>query len=546
MKTNVTILLLFLLLFPLIHLCAQSVQDDNYIVPYKPDKSPLFGFDTYINNQLQQNQRNIVICSAFNGWLYGAYNYFDNSVQNDRIVIVRSKDNGVSWSVIHDGTSDEKHLGYTKMDILACGHDTTNLKVFVGSCMFDTLSTYHTSAVVRYDKNGIGEDYIFYDDSRYIRDLALASDDLYQANNSNPFSLAVVYSKRTDNGDSIVFYSSSNGGMYFDSHYNLAGSSYYFRKVALAYGRSSSCSSGRYFAAWEKQDNVNSVSGHIFTSHSEPNFNSPFTAPVLLDSLDASTANMASYPVIACQSNVADNDSSNFTEVILFEKYVPATFKYNIAGCYNKKATNSNNFQKFTIDDSGNNKLQPDICFNAFDSTFIVTYFDSTAQKLPYFTHNFNLIDPDSWVELSAGYNDDNNLVAPRPQVVMDFEKQNGVNAWIGARSGGHGAAMFDSPFTYYTGGSEKNMDINKLMLKIFPNPASEFEILEFELPRIENVNIDLLSPMGQSLSYITYPSCNSGKHQVRVDLTKYSAGLYIININAGNSFCSGKISITR
>jgi hypothetical protein len=476
-----------------------------------------------------------VICSAFNGWLYGAYNYYDNSVQYDRAVIVRSKDNGVSWAVIHDGTSGIKHFGYSKMAILACGHDTNNLKVFIGFCNFDTLSGYRTIDVVRFDKNGVGESDIFSELSRDVRDLALASDDLYQATNSNPFSLAVVYSKITYDGDSIVFWSSSNGGIYFDSHHNLAGSSHYFHKVALAYGRSQSCSSGRYFAAWEEQDNVNSVSGHIYTSHSEPDFNSPFTSPVLLDSLDASTANKASNPIIACQNNVADNDSSNLTEVVLFEKYVPATSKYNIAGCYNKKATNSNNFQEFTIDASTNNKLQPDICFNAFDSTFIVTYFDSTAQKLPYYIHDFNMTVPDAWVELSAGYNDYNNLMAPHPKVVMDFGKQMGANAWIAARSGGNGAAMFDSPFTYYTGIPTNSQNDLVRLIGLYPNPSSTTIRIAFELKNAGNVTIDVMDIMGQTIGTVTDQDYSPGRHVVQYDVSNLPDGNFLYRFRSGD-----------
>jgi hypothetical protein len=546
MKIQLKVLIFIFCLVSIDGLHAQPRNFGEPIIPLQPDKSPIFGFDTFINDQPLQNQRNIAICSAFNGWLYAAYPYFDSNAHQDAVTMLRSKDNGVSWSVLLDGTISMFHSGIIKLDILACGHDTTNLKVFAGYCIYDTATMEQGLFVVRYDRNGVIENEFLHENSTYIRDFALASDDLYPASNSNPFSFAVVYSKGTFYNDSIVFCSSSNGGMSFDRQYKIASSSHYLHKVTLAYGRSPSCNSGRYFAAWEEQDNVNSVSGHIYTAHSEPDFNSPFTTPVLLDSLDASMANKTSNPVIACQNNAADNDSSNLTEVVLFEKYVPTTHKFNIAGLYNKKATVSGNFQKFTIDASANNKLQPDISFNAFDSTFMVTYFDSTAQKLPYYIHDFNMTDPDTWVELSAGYNDDNNLVAPHPQVVMDFGKQIGANAWIGQRGSGNGAAMFDSPFTYYTGVPGKNDDKMKLAVKIYPNPAADYTILEFELPQAENVEIKLINTMGQSLASFTELSCTSGKHQVKVDLTKYAAGMYILTIHAGDFFFSGKISVTR
>ena len=90
------------LLLSFIGLNAQTGFPGGLTVPSQSDKSPLFGFDTFINNQPQQNQRNIVICSAFNGWLYATYSYFDSNVFQDALTILRSKDNGVTWSVIFD------------------------------------------------------------------------------------------------------------------------------------------------------------------------------------------------------------------------------------------------------------------------------------------------------------------------------------------------------------------------------------------------------------------------------------------------------------
>jgi len=546
MKVQLILLVFIFYLFSFHGLHAQPTKGSDPMIPLQTNRSALFGTDIVIHDQPDRNQRNVAICSAFNGWLYAIFPYFDNNANQDAITLLRSKDNGVSWSLLFDLTTGFFHSRTIKLEILACGHDTTNLKVFAGYCFYDTITTNQWLYIVRYDRNGVGAEEFLHSNSSHIRDFALASDDLYPASNSNPFSFAVVFSKGTLYGDSIVFCSSSNGGISFNKQYNIASSSHYFHKVALAYGRSPSFSSGRYFAAWEEQENENSVSGHIYTAHSEPNFNSPFTKAVCLDSIDPSAINHARNPVIACQNNAADNDSSNLTEVVLFEKYLPSTQKFTIAGLYNKKATVSDNFQAFTIDASANNKLQPDICFNAFDSTFIVTYFDSTAQKLPYCIHNFNMMYPDTWNVLSTSYNDDNNLIAPNPQVAMDYWTHTGANAWIGTSSGGNGAAMFDAPFIYYTGDPEKNIDKNKLKVKVFPNPASEFAILEFELPRTENVKITILSTVGQSLSEINYPYCISGKHQVKVDLSKYEAGMYIMTIQAGNSFSSSKISFTK
>ncbi len=143
MKLKLALLVFLLLQISLNRLVAQSLQKEFAGSPLKMDKSILFGFDTYLNNKPLQNQRNAVICSAFNGWLYATYSYFDNNIQQDATTILRSKDNGASWVVLFDQTMGEFHNGFSKMNILVCGHDTTNLKVFVGYGIFDTLTLVH-------------------------------------------------------------------------------------------------------------------------------------------------------------------------------------------------------------------------------------------------------------------------------------------------------------------------------------------------------------------------------------------------------------------
>jgi hypothetical protein len=401
-------------------------------------------------------------------------------------------------------------------------------------------------SIVRHNKDGVSEEILFQEGSEFIRDFALASDNLYPANNTNPFSLAAVYSKESFNKDSIVFLSSSNGGLSFDKHYSIASSSHYFHKVALAYGRSPSCPGGRYFAAWEEQENENSVSGHIYTAHSEPNFDSPFTTPLLIDSLDAATANKVSNPAIACQHNGVDNDSSNLTEVVLFEKYQPATQNFNIAGFYNKRATSSGNFHPFSINASGNNKIQPDIAFNPYDSTFMVTCFDSAGQKLPYYIHDFNMTDPDTWTERSVGYNDDDNLVAPHPQITMDFGSRTGANAWIGARTGGNGAAMFDSPVTYYTGVPNTDKNDGTCLVKAYPNPCNTTLTVTFNLAKTEKVTVKVTGISGQPMGCFANQSYPAGEHGVPCDVSNLKPGTYLYHFKAGEQTHVGKFSVLR
>ena len=129
-------------------------------------------------------------------------------------------------------------------------------------------------------------------------------------------------------------------------------------------------------------------------------------------------------------------------------------------GYYNLQAARTSHFKPLNIATSFNNELQPDICFNPYNSKFMVTYFDFTNKKLPFLTNDVNLANPNSWNVVSQGYNDNNNLVAPYPKVDLNIVQQNGMNAWISAGTGGNGIALFDAPYSTYTGVSGQTVPV--------------------------------------------------------------------------------------
>jgi hypothetical protein len=372
---------------------------------------------------------------------------------------------------------------------------------------------------------------------------------MFPASNSNPCSIGILYASNRNsiyNKDTLILLSSSNGGMSYNNRQVIAINSNHFHDIALAYGRSPSWSSGRYFAAWSETNDFTTYTGHIYTAHSNPDFNSPFTTPVELDNLDPSAYGNARNPAIACQYNNVDNDSSNLTEVVLFDKYIPTIQTYDITGYYNLQAANHSHFQKLIISNSAHNNFQPSINFNPFDSTFMVTYYDSTTQKLPFLLNNFNLVNPDSWQWVTTGYNDSTNLASPYPKVALNIGQQRGANVWAGEGPGGNGIAMFDAPYSTYTGISVNNIAGNGLNCRAYPNPCNQSVILAFKLKRTEKVTIQLYNLVGQPIGAFSDQSYPAGKHEVNIDVSKLSSGSYIYTLKAGDFSSSGKINIIR
>ena len=459
------------------------------------------------------------------------------------LAMLRSTDSGVTWEVLWSGpyNPDTK---FTSVDLVATGDSESNINVYLAAVASAYGYPSGDGMVFRYTSSGEYVSTLFL--TGLATSIAIATDFDYPSTNSNPFSIGVLVSMRYMMGDSIVFYSSGNGGQSLNNHQVLAMSSKNFQKVSLSYGRSASKNSGRYFAVWEEKNSESSSIGHIYTSHSEPNFNSPFTTPVRLDSIDPSAYNNVRNPVIACQANNIDNDSSNLTEVILYDKFKPSNHCYVVRGLVNRKAATSTHFTPFMLPLSSDFQKQPSIIFNPYDSTFLTTYYDSSAQKLPLLKSNFNMGNPNLWQIITPWYNDSSNLADPYPKVRLDHGMHQGMNVWSSEGTGGKGIALFDAPYSTYTGIHEIFMNPKSILKVVFPNPASDRTTILFELKEKAVVSVNLYSIEGILVMQTGNEEYAAGKHSIKLNVSDLPAGTYLFNFTVGNFNSNGKIVVIK
>jgi len=538
-----------LLCFFLIFLTENSFgqpTSPHPIIPVKSNSSFLFGNDVVLNNVQSENQRQIAIASAFNGWLYASYTYI-NEIQNKAAMeVLKSTDNGLTWVVLwNDFFPFLDSSEFKSADIIVTGDSISNLKIFIAFVVGYQSSDVGFSDVNRYNGiTGALESVMFQHEG--CKKIALAHDFNSPAANSNPYSIGVIYSKQTPQAkDSIIFYSSSNGGNFFDTRVDIASSQNYFNNVSLTYGKSASFPSGRYYAAWDEKADLNSKIGHVYTAHSEPNFNSPFTSPVMLDNLDPNILNSVRRPAIACQYNNINNDSSNITEVVICEKYSASESRYDIQGFYNLNSTSSNLFQTFSINSSAHQQQQPSIAFNTFDSTFMVTFYDSTNQKLPFLINDYNLLNPNSWQVLSSGYNDNNNLAAPFPKVGLNVNQKEGMAVWSSEGIGGNGIALFDAPYLP-TGIIGFNREYEHNGLVVYPNPCSSILNIMFKSNGSERIRITISDLVGRTIDVITDQLYSNGGYVIQKNVTNFSSGNYILSFENTKGVTSRKVIVLK
>ncbi len=520
-----------------------QISRDKPLLPVQPNRSPLFGKDIVIHDMPERDQKNIVICSAYNGWLFAMYSY--KLGDSAALAILKSTDKGIHWEILIDSYYPYPGTENKVKGIMACGDSEANLTLYLAYILTHNNPDYGTGYVMRCIGSPFTPDHLVLQ-GNCVRDLAFANDFLYPASNTNPYSISVVISQyQFSNEEYLINTSTGNVGYHLDFHDTLISDGP-FLNLSLAYGRSSSWSSGRYFAMWEQADNVNSPTGHIYTAHTEPNFDSHYTRPVCIDSLDPSAINLCRNPVIACQYSDTDNDSANLTTVILYEQYDPLNDRFDVKGVYNLQSTLTSCFKPLSFTNPEHENLQPDIAFNPYTSEFMATWYDATEQKLPFITNNLNFQQPDNWTIVSTGFNDAPNLEDPHPKVEIDFSEQKGINVWRSEGTGGNGIALFDAEYSTYTSVSEIDHGEGERLLGAYPNPCDQYLNIAFTLGKSEKVTIRLYDLSGQDLKLLCDQTYPSGKNIFKTITADLSPGTYIYTFRAGEFSGYGKFNVIR
>jgi hypothetical protein len=166
----------------------------------------------------------------------------------------------------------------------------------------------------------------------------------------------------------------------------------------------------------------------------------------------------------------------------------------------------------------------------------MLTYYDSTIQSLPFLTNNVNLPNPVTWNIVSQAYNDSPNLAAPYPKVALDMGQQQGADVWIKEGTGGNGVAMFDAPYSTYTGDSEITGSLDK-SIRVYPNPAKDkFEV---RCAKCDIKSIEIFNLTGEKVYGAEFPGGTGDVVEINLD---FPAGVYFVRVMSEKGVEVGKI----
>jgi hypothetical protein len=504
-----------------------------------------FGKDIIINDIPVQNQMNNCFATAYNGWLYAAYTY-RTAGGYDSLIVRKSEDSGLTWNTFIQ--RNEFYFGQfiVKMDIVVCGYNSSSLKLFIAFIKKEPPFDVGYCYIYRYNAStGQYEAQIFPQiTASDVHDFAIDCDCVNPAANSSPFSLGFLYADHQSSyGDSLWLYTSGDGGLTFSKRRRPTSSPRYHDHLSLTYGVSASNNTGRYYCSWQEREYIHNLLGNIFTSHTNPYFNSFFTKPICLDSINMQDVNMFRGTSISCQKADFNNDSADMTLVVLGEKFNAATQDYSVVGYYNSSASNSKHFSRFTLADSaGTNYIQPDIDFNSFDTTFMATVYDSTGNKIPYLVNNYNLKNANTWEKYSSKINDTSNLSDPRPQIRFNPVIHVGAVCWKANRPNDNAFLLYDYPLNPLTGYGIYKREEHFIDLKLFPNPVKNELNIIVKMKNGGPYEIDLYNNLGVIVKTEHEFYLDRMTNLVKMDLNNYPSGIYLLSVSSGNYKISKKI----
>jgi hypothetical protein len=82
--------------------------------------------------------------------------------------------------------------------------------------------------------------------------------------------------------------------------------------------------------------------------------------------------------------------------------------------------------------------------------------------------------------------------------------------------------------------------------LGVYPNPTNNQFTIDLDMLESDNVTIDLINVIGQSVKSVNLGTRSVGMNRTYMDVNDIPAGFYIMNITVGESQMSTKVQIAR
>ncbi len=534
--------ILYWQLFPLVwmicllgNMYGQSAGND-------PKTDYYYGNDVIIHDQPLEDQQNLTLDAAFNGWLFAAYSFISDAGGTGNFVIMRSTDHGQTWEMIYSQSTSYIHV--VSLDMAVAGNTLETLKVYLAMITFD-YTTGTEEWVVGVSKfngsTGAFEGNVYAESNGTFKfyDVAIATDCGFPAVGASPYSLGLAFARHNPNYDDVIFLS-SNGGALFSNRYVVGETEQLCREVSVAYARSADNPDGCYFVTWDEFESEFDWMGNIFVSHSYYHYQDPFLPAFQIDALSPLIENACHTPRISCQVNNSSNMENGLTAILAFESGA-FSGENIIRYAYNFDAVEYDNWDYYFVTNWNVNETQPELCFEPSGSFFYITFFSTMELKLATWTLPLSFEPGITWTLFEDQYNDVTDLDEPYPMIAISPVYNEPAHAWIMLHGTNIGRAMFDA--AYLPVGMDEPGGM-VFTAEAWPNPCHGE--LHFSIRADENIwaNICVYSSDGQMVYGPVVKQITAGCSVIPVMLSQLPVGIYFWKATAGEALSSGRILV--
>jgi hypothetical protein len=86
----------------------------------------------------------------------------------------------------------------------------------------------------------------------------------------------------------------------------------------------------------------------------------------------------------------------------------------------------------------------------------------------------------------------------------------------------------------------------NEVTLTSYPNPVQRQATIEYTLPEQTDVRVSLYDVLGRRVATLEEGSRQAGRHQIQLERTGLSSGVYFGQLEAGGQTLTQKITVVR
>jgi hypothetical protein len=147
---------------------------------------------------------------------------------------------------------------------------------------------------------------------------------------------------------------------------------------------------------------------------------------------------------------------------------------------------------------------------------------------------------PNTWSYITTQYNDlTTNIINPWPRVDINPALVKTCHVWNSEGAAGKGIALFDAENLYT---SVKEATETTISSAVYPNPASTFVNLSFELKNVQDVTMDIYDALGNVVKHEVYYGVNNKTEIRTINIANLTDGVYILKLSSDKVVFSKKL----